>query len=88
MSEYHKLLPLKHQILAYAGIIVKTPWWLGIKPLGCLFKKKVFKTGPYLKIDGVIVENNIKKLTYWYFLGIPFIVYAGHVSNEELMEKN
>jgi len=56
-------------------ILIKTPWWLAIKPLGCLFSTKTRLRGSYERMDGVLAYAKEETTVVWRFIGIPFFMY-------------
>ena len=52
--------------------IAKTPWWLFIKPLGCLFSKNVMSKGKTLLMNNKIETFNGERYITYKFLGVPY----------------
>lgn len=72
-----------HSIIA---VILKTPWWLLLKPLGCLFKRRTVKDGEHVKVDGVLWSWDIQKRVTWFLVGIPVVWYRSKMTEKELAE--
>lgn len=52
-------------------LILQTPWWLILKPLGVLFSTKSLITGTYERVNGQFSKMDLEKTLTLRFLGIP-----------------
>lgn len=74
------------QLLWFVVImIIKTPWWLIIKPLGCVFSTVTRFNGEFTIENGKIwFENStVKKTKIWKIVGIPFFIFIGKPNENE-----
>jgi hypothetical protein len=74
------------RVHSIVGTILKTPWWLLIKPLGCLFKQRTVRDGEHLKLDGKLTSWDIRKTITWFLVGIPVMWYRSKMTEKELAE--
>jgi len=84
------ILPLLKVMLGIT-LILKTPWWLLIKPLGCLFSKLIISEGVYKLDDSetVLLSFEGEKFTTYKFLGCPYWAWnSSKFSEEEKMERS
>lgn len=66
-------------------MIVKTPWWLLIKPLGSVFSVKTHLRGTYLTENDVLIEFSEKFFTtVWFLRIIPFFCFWSHKGQEKV----
>tara|TARA_R110000824_G_scaffold12226_6_gene53550 strand:- start:14524 stop:14925 length:402 start_codon:yes stop_codon:yes gene_type:complete len=80
-------VPKTDQILLILLFVLKTPWWLFIKPLGFLLSTKVYAEGTSSvdKQNNTLISFEAKKEIMHKFLGIPVIWYFSEKFSEEEM---
>jgi len=54
---------------------IKTPWWILIKPFGCVYSHTVYLKGRCILINGDLTEYDFKKRVTHKLLGIPFFFH-------------
>jgi hypothetical protein len=69
-------------------MILKTPWWLVIKPLGVLFSKKTISKGFARSENDVITHFEGEKFIVMRFLAIPFLAWGSTDFSDEEMKKH
>ena len=68
--------------------ILKTPWWLIIKPLGCMFSKLIVSEGLVVAVGDTVVEFDAEKDITYKFLGIPYWFWKStKFSEDEKLER-
>lgn len=55
----------------WMGFILKTLWWIAIKPLGQFFSTKKFITGRYMDINGKMKNIDLVCKTQYRIFSIP-----------------
>ena len=84
---WHKFLTINlsiwQKIYGAFLLIIKTPWWLFIKPLGIIFSTKIHYTGYHQQADSGIFDLNIIKTSHFYILGIPYFWYSTQKLNKK-----
>jgi hypothetical protein len=66
-------------------LIVLTPWYILVKPLGCMFGKVTVSKG-ICKINDdetILLSFDAEKFVTHKFLGIPFVAYCSTKFSEE-----
>ena len=67
--------------------LIKSPWWLIIKPLRSLFSVKKFYKGFYELDNGGLERHNISRTTTIKFLFLPiFFYWRGKIKRKEVFE--
>jgi hypothetical protein len=64
-------------------ILLKTPYFLLIKPIGYFFSSKIRLKGEYKLINGELNSTSVKKTYCLKFLFIPIFFYIGKPNNED-----
>lgn len=67
----------------FVVMLVKTPWWLFIKPLGIIYSSKRTWVGSYQTRNNVIVKSSVKKHITHKLFGIPFLKYSSAMSKAD-----
>ena len=75
-SWLNKLFPRLSYIWLIIVSIIKTPYWLLIKPFGFLFHSHTKYDGDFRMINYKVTESDVKKIKTFYFLRvIPYWFY-------------
>lgn len=65
-------------------ILLKTPYWLFIKPLFFVFSKRTTYQGDYTLEDGVLRKHHsVNKTVVHFLLGIPFFMYKSKLNTKD-----
>ena len=80
-----KSLPTYERYHTYVTMLIKSPWYLLIKPLGCLFKTKTIKAGEIQLWNNRLKTHSVKKRVIMYFMCIPFLAYNSKITEEEVI---
>lgn len=91
IPQYHRSLKgasIIHKAVAWSLFMFKTGWWLLIKPLGCIYKRKRIMEGSVYIMDGRIIESRtaIKKHYIHYMFSIPIMCHYWYLSQEDMDE--
>lgn len=93
---YYNLIPLYRQgvghlslpkrIFAWLMFVFKTPWWLFIKPLGVLYKRKRILRGHVYILDGRLSEqrSRVKKYNVHYIMGVPVLIHTWFLTHKDV----
>ncbi|MFA7219762.1 MAG: hypothetical protein WC119_04590 [Synergistaceae bacterium] len=69
-------------------LLLKSPWWLFIKPLGCMFSVRTKSEGSVTTDSSNILKFNGEKFIVYKFLGMPFFARISHkFSDKEKRER-
>jgi hypothetical protein len=64
--------------------LLKTPYWLFIKPLFFIFSKRTTYQGNYTIEDGDLNKNHsVKKTVVYFCFGIPFFMYKSKPNTKD-----
>lgn len=64
-------------------MLVKTPWWLFIKPIGKIYSSKTTWVGAYQTRNDVLIKSTVKKHITHKLLGIPFLKHPSEMTTAD-----
>lgn len=70
---------------AWIGFTFKLPWWLVIKPIGVVYKRRRKMDGVITIVNGRLDESRTKvtKTNTHYLLGVPFFVHYWYMTEKD-----
>lgn len=69
-------------------LLLKSPWWLFLKPLGYMFSTRTKSEGNVTTDGSNIIKFSGKKIIVYKFLGVPFFARISHkFSDKEKRER-
>lgn len=86
LSLFRTFSPLKSIYMipwTYIVLIVKTPWWMFIKPFGKIYSRKTTWVGTYEQRNKTIVSSDVRKHVTHKLLGIPFLKYPSSMTKAD-----
>jgi hypothetical protein len=67
----------------FVVMIIKTPWFLFIKPFGQIYSRKTTWVGRFRERDGVILDSTVKKRVSHKLFGITFLKYPASMKKSD-----
>lgn len=83
-SQYSQMGLNQPYYLLILLMLLKTPYWLFIKPLFFVFSKRTTYQGDYTLEDGDLNKHHsVKKTVVYFLLGIPFFIYKSKPNTKD-----
>lgn len=72
-------------VLGIFTMIIRTPYWLIIKPFGCLFSSSITYSGTHREVNNQVIDYNYTKRGIIFFLRIIPIwpIISKHINKED-----
>lgn len=83
LSLFRTFSPLKSIYMipwTYIVLIIKTPWWMFIKPFGKIYSRKTTWIGTYEQRNKTIVNSDVRKNVTHKLFGIPFLKHPSSMT--------
>lgn len=76
---------LFHKLCSIIEIVIKTPYWLLIKPMFAIFHSKTVYRGTSYFWDNTLTKHKIKTSKTFYIIKIPFFHYKRKAKTYEVL---
>ena len=67
-------------------LILTSPWFLILKPFGGIFSYTVFRNGKHEKLNGKIINYNIRKRVRLELFRIPFLSLPARINAKDIKQ--